>query len=264
MNRRSVPADAIAAFVVAAGLAAGLTGEWAGARLVLGLGLAAVATASWRRRPGAAVIAAAAGGWFVSDAALRDGQPGWQVALGVAALVAVTAGVGRRPVAVTRRVVLCCLAGSCMGVFLCVPETDGPGRLGLVVGVGASVAAAFDLDVSDLVIGAAAATLLFAALSGGQYRASAVVGGVGSMGILAVGALVPGGSRATQVRMPLATESVLVVLHGVGVLAASLVAGRGDGLVRPVLLAGAVGVALLIALTVTVNRCVTRNVARAR
>ena len=72
-----------------------------------------------------------------------------------------------------------------------VPETDGAGRYGLVLGLAAAAAAVLDVDVLDEMLAAGAAGLVLVGLAGGQYLASAVVGAVGSLGVLVVAWAVP-------------------------------------------------------------------------
>ncbi len=259
MNRPTTQTrDALlASAVVVAALVAGLTATLEGAWLVAGFVLTGVATGWWRdsqRVRGA--VAATIGGWLIVRVALGDGRPLWMGVVGVATCVSLAAGIGRAGRSmVTRRVLLASLAVTCGAVWACVPETDAVRRFGLVLGGAAAIAALVDVEVLEELLGAAAAALLFMALAGGQYRASAVVGAVASFGLLAVSWLIPLVSRLPRVprlriRAPLLREGLLVGCHSVAALVASRVAGRGRGLSSQVVVAVSVSVALVVAAVV--------------
>ena len=139
----------------------------------------------------APTVAAIIGGWLAVRFALDDDHAGWMGVAGILAAVAVAASVGRRERAgVSNRATLGCLAISCVGVWACVPETDGPGRFALVLGVAAAAAAVLGTEIMDALVGAGAVALLTVGLAGGQFRASAVVGAIGVMGVLVIAWLV--------------------------------------------------------------------------
>lgn len=246
------PVDLVAAAVVTAAIAAALMGNMDGAWTVGGFVLAGWATARWSTWPLLAAIGAVAAGVLVVRAALADPYAGWRGVVGIVTMVAVCAGAGRRhAIGCSRRALLCCLTVSCAAVWACVPETDGARRFGLVVGIAAALAALADAPVAEELLGAALGSLLFVGLAGGQFRASAVVGAVGSFGLIAVGGLVPlVPVPRVRVRLVGLRGPLFVGLHGGAAVVASRVAGLGDGLARSALVLVATLVVLVLAASV--------------
>jgi hypothetical protein len=250
MRAFSTPArvDLLAAAVLAAALAAALTGQTEAALMVGGLALAGWATWAWKARPVLAAPTSLVGGWLAMRFVLADGAARWIGAAGVTTVVAIGAGVGRGARAgISPRAALACVAVSCAGVWACVPETDGPGRFALVLGVAAGVGAVVGVTVHEAVLGAAVASVAVVGFAGGQYRASAVVGAIGVLGVFAVAWLVPMlrippvGSWARRWR-----DLLVLGGHSANALVAARVAGRGAGVARAVVIAALAGAALTV------------------
>lgn len=247
--------DALIGAVTLAALGGALfTGRSEPVWVILGAGLVGVgAEASTKRSVRASlagVVAAGLGGWIVADLATRNAPtPAWMKVLTVLVAIAVALSAGALDAvelpAVFAHVAVIATAG---GIWACVPETDGPGRGLAVVAIAAAAGIVLRRPVAPAVFGAVLGLMLFAGLQGGQYRASAVVGMAGSFGLFllvgAVASAVPGRLRLGQGAI------ALVVAHTVAVGVSSRGAGRGDRLVRSVLIEAVVLAGLVVAIAV--------------